>query len=286
MDHYNDETYMEVEKTSDPSLKEKYWKTGFGLNQIDGLSPSNYLINELLPKHITGKLSYEEVEESLLNYYQTAVNDDKAQAEKECDLVSTRIANLLDNNGFILSPVTLKGIHRFLFKDILPDSWVGEFRQKNIKKAEPILYGDTVSYANYFMIQDTLQYDFDIEKKKNYVSMDGQNLVKSISEFASSIWQVHPFREGNTRTVAVFLVQYLNSKGFNLNNQPFEENALYFRNALVKANYSNREKLVEHTNKYLNRFFENLLLGSDHILENEEMIFDDKQDANDWELEI
>ncbi|OFV71495.1 Fic/DOC family protein [Acetobacterium wieringae] len=277
-------TYQVIEETKDRSQKEKYWNIGFGLNKIDQLNPSEYLTNELLPDHFSGKLSYQEVENALVNHYQTLPENDQVKGERECDIVSTRIASLLDNSGFVLSPVSLKGIHRYLFKNILPAEWVGTFREKNIYKKEPVLGGESVSYANYFMIEDTLAYDFETEKKKNYVNMDNQQKIRSICSFTSSIWQVHPFREGNTRTVAVFMVQYLNGLGFQVNNDPFEENALYFRNALVRANYSNQVKNISHTDVYLVKFFENLLFDQEHPLLNQEMqLISEDEKENDWE---
>ncbi|PKM59509.1 MAG: hypothetical protein CVU99_12925 [Firmicutes bacterium HGW-Firmicutes-4] len=282
---YN-ETYQVIEETKDRSQKEKYWNIGFGLNKIDQLSPSEYLTNQLLPDHFSGKLTYQEVENALVNHYQTLPEGDQVKSEQECDIVSTRIAALLDNSGFVLSPVSLKGIHRYLFRNILPADWVGTFREKNIYKQEPVLGGESVSYANYFMIEDTLAYDFETEKKKNYVSMDDQQKIQSITSFTSSIWQVHPFREGNTRTVAVFLVQYLNGLGFEVNNDPFEDNALYFRNALVRANYSNQAKNISHTDAYLVKFFENLLFDQKHSLYNQEMqLISEDENEHDWEAE-
>ena len=266
--HY--ETYQEIEETTDPQQKARYWKTGFGLNKIDYLEPSDYLTKTLLPDHFAGKLTYQEVENALVNHYQTLPMDNQNLRDRECDIVSTRIASLLDNSGFVLNPASLKGIHRYLFKDIFPEEWVGEFREKNIYKKEPVLNGESVVYANYFMIEDTLRYDFETERKKNYGGMDIQDTIKRIASFTSSIWQVHPFREGNTRTVAVFMVQYLNVLGFKVNNDPFEENASYFRNALVRANYTNQALLVNHTDDYLVKFFENLLNHTDHLLLDQE----------------
>jgi len=179
------ETYQVIEETRDRSQKEKYWNIGFGLNKIDQLNPSEYLTNELLPDHFSGKLTYQEVENALVNHYQTLPEDDQVKGERECDIVSTRIASLLDNAGFVLSPVSLKGIHRYLFKNILPAEWVGVFREKNIYKKEPVLGGESVSYANYFMIEDTLAYDFETEKKKNNVSMDDKEKVGSICRVTS-----------------------------------------------------------------------------------------------------
>lgn len=269
-DRKNEENYQEIEETINPEQKEKYWKTGFGLNKIDLLDPSEYLTETLLPVHFAGRLSYQEVEQALVNHYKTLPEDDQNQRERECDFVSTRIASLLDNSGFVFSPASLKGIHRYLFKDILPEKWVGKFREKNIYKMEPVLNGETVTYANYFMIEDTLGYDFDTERKKKYAGMEIHETIKSMAAFTSSIWQVHPFREGNTRTVAVFMVQYLNDLGFTVNNAPFEKHASYFRNALVRANYTNLAKKIDSTDSYLIKFYENLLLHADHILLDQE----------------
>lgn len=270
-DQKYDDTYQVIEETKDRNQKEKYWNIGFGLNKIDHLNPSEYLINELLPDHFSGKLTYQEVENALVNHYQTLPKDEQVIKECECDIVSTRIASLLDNSGFVLSPVALKGIHRYLFKNILPEKWVGSFRQKNIYKKESVLNGESVTYANYFIIEDTLAYNVETEKKKNYVTMSNREKIESITGFFSSIWQVHPFREGNTRTVAVFMVQYLNVLGFQVNEEPFEENALYFRNALVRANYSSQVKNISHTDMYLVKFFENLLFDREHPLLNQEI---------------
>lgn len=264
-------TYRVIKETKDRNQKEKYWNMGFGLNKIDQLNPSEYLTKALLPDHFSGKLTYQEVENALVNHYQNLPDDEEVIKERECDIVSTRIASLLDNSGFVLSPVSLKGIHRYLFNNILPEEWVGSFRQKNIYKKESILGGESVSYANYFMIEDTLAYDFETEKKKNYVNMSDQEKIENITDFTSSIWQLHPFREGNTRTVAVFIVQYLNGLGFQVNNNPFDKNALYFRNALIRAKYSCQEKNISHTEAYLVKFFENLLFDREHSLMNQEI---------------
>lgn len=76
------------------------------------------------------------------------------------------------------------------------------------------------------------------------------------------------FGEGNTRTMAVFTIQYLRSIGFNVNNNLFANHSWYFRNALVRANYKNVCKGIDYTPVYLERFFRNLLLGDGWVLRN------------------
>ena len=90
-------------------------------------------------------------------------------------------------------------------------------------------------------------------------------------KFTSSIWQVHPFGEGNTRTTAVFIEKYLNNMGFSVNNDMFKDNSQYFRNALVRSNYGNIPKGIYPEFKYLIMFFENLLEDKSNELNNKKL---------------
>lgn len=98
--------------------------------------------------------------------------------------------------------------------------------------------------------------------------------MKHLAKFASDIWQIHPFCEGNTRATAVFMIKYLKTFGFEVNNDTFEKNSWYFRNALVRANYNDLKNGVHATTKYLERFFSNLLMGTNHELKNRHMHLD------------
>lgn len=246
----------------DKESKQLYWNIAIGLNKVDGLSPSKYLV-ELSNENIDGKLSNLEVDEKLKEYYSKDVNNINKN-EHECDLVSLRIVELLENKNFIFRLPAFKGIHEYLFKDIY--SFAGKYRDYNITKDESILNGDTVRYADYSMIEETLKYDFDEERQFDYSKISTDQLIRHICDFTSRIWQVHPYGEGNTRTTAVFIEKYLNSKGYDITNDLFKENAVYFRNALVRANYSNARIGVFENMDYLVKFFENLLKNEKHIL--------------------
>lgn len=262
-------SYIVEEEIKDAIKKQEFWDVGIGLNKVDNLEPSKYLVN-LSKENISGRLKYYEVEELLKKYYKTQKKDDvKIQMEKECDLVTLRIAQLLENNSFGFSFVAMKNIHKYLFKDIY--DFAGNYRTYNITKKEDILNGDTVKYVNYQDIESYLEYDFKEEKEFDYSKLNKENIVKHVAKFISSIWQVHPFGEGNTRTSAVFIEKYLNSMGFNVNNDMFKEYSLYFRNALVRSNYSNIPKGIYSTSKYLEMFFENLLLDKNNELKNEDL---------------
>ena len=131
-----------------------------------------------------------------------------------------------------------------------------------------MLRGDTVNYLNYEDLWRALDYDINQEKNFSYKGLSGDEMIAHIVKFVSGLWQIHPFGEGNTRTTAVFVIQYLRSIGFDVNNDLFAENSWYFRNALVRANYKNAVKGIEYTPVYLERFFRNLLLGEQHELRN------------------
>ena len=264
-----EENYIIENETQDTKKKQEYWNTGIGLNKVDNLEPSKYLI-DLSKKNINGELKYSEVENLLKTYYETQNQSDiSIQREKECDIVSLRIAQLLEDKSFGFSPVALKNIHKFLFKDIY--DFAGNYRNYNITKKEEILNGDTVKYVNYQDIESYIEYDFKEEKDFDYSKLNKDELISHIIKFTSSIWQIHPFGEGNTRTIAVFIEKYLNSIGFNINNDMFKNNSLYFRNALVRSNYGNIPKRIYPTFQYLAMFFENLLQGKEHELKNREL---------------
>lgn len=264
-----EENYIIENETQDTKKKQEYWNTGIGLNKVDNLEPSKYLI-DLSKKNINGKLKYSEVENLLKTYYETQNQSDiNIQREKECDIVSLRIAQLLEDKSFGFSPVALKNIHKFLFKDIF--DFAGDYRSYNITKKEEILNGDTVKYVNYQDIESYIEYDFKEEKDFDYSKLNKDGLISHIIKFTSSIWQIHPFGKGNTRTTAVFIEKYLNSMGFNINNDMFKDNSLYFRNALVRSNYGNIPKGIYPTFQYLAMFFENLLKGKEYELKNREL---------------
>ena len=242
--------------------KESLWEISIGLNKVDGLEPSNYLI-KLTKDSIEGRKSYKEIEEDLNKYYKNInLNDDKLVANRECDIVSTRIMEILTDQSFTFSPVYLKTIHRTLFNGVFQGklaNYVGEFRDFNITKKEEILNGDTVIYGYYTDIIEYLKYDFEDEKAVNYSKLSLEQQIKRLSKFTSAIWQIHPFCEGNTRTIAVFIQKYLISMGWDVNNDMFKENSLYFRNALVLSNYSNMKNNVAVNFDYLNSFYNELI---------------------------
>ena len=264
-------SYTQVEDEKDSTTKRLYWDIAFGLQDVDRLKPSKYMVS-LSEEHIKGNKSYKEVYEEITSYYKKNQNNHDDDNEEEADEVSTAIYEILNNKSFRFDILTLSNYHKQLFCNLDKQKYgPGMFRVYNMTKDEEILNGDTVLYQSYDLIEETLKYDFSEEKKVDYINLDEEQLISRICEFTSKIWQVHPFREGNTRTTAVFIQKYLNSMGFNVNNRLFCDNALYFRNALVRANYTNYEKKIKADDKYLKMFFENLLFNKNNKLDNNDL---------------
>ena len=208
-------------------IKKLKWDMAIGLQKVDNLKPSNYL-EQLMDGNIHGKLTTKDVEKGLRLYYEEKGKKQEINYnELECDFVATRIVELLEKNNFELSVDYIKYIHKYLFQDIF--EFAGTFKDRNWIKKEPILNRDTVLYGDYKTVKESLEYDISLEKEKNYKEMSIVEVIDNITKFSSSIWQVHPFREGNTRTTALFIEKYLISLGFNVDNNLFKNKSVYFR---------------------------------------------------------
>ena len=272
--------FDEYIRQGEPGRKEKAaaWQTAIGLQDVDGLKPSAYLI-DAAKKHIEGDITIDDVKQMLDSYYKsknarTEVEDERTE---EADKVSARIEELLTEKAFSFTPEYLARIHRHLFQGIF--KFAGRYRDYDITKREWVLGGDTVLYASASMISETLNYDFSQEKTVNYASLGIDKAIEHISKFISGIWQIHPFGEGNTRTTAVFTMKYLQSFGFEVKNDMFKDHSWFFRNALVRANYNNYPKGIQATDEFLILFFRNLILDEKNELRNRNLLVDSPQSA-------
>ena len=256
-------------KQGEPSQveKTKVWKTAIGLQEVDGLKPSKYLV-ETAKEHIEGNINLEEVKKRIDNYYKVLYSRKLEEKEniEEADKVSVRIAEILSDKSFNFSPTELLNIHKKLFTGIY--KLAGVIRNYNFTKDEWILNGDTVTYASYENVMAALEYVFEQERNFSYKNLSLDESIKHLCRFTSNIWQVHPFCEGNTRTTAVFIIKYLRTFGFNINDDVFANSSWYFRNSLVRANYKKFEKNIFEDISYLEKFFYNLLSDTKYELKN------------------
>lgn len=271
----NTDPFKEYLIEKDPTQKEKSyaWDTAIGLQAVDGLSPSGYL-KETAAKNIKGEITLKEAYQLIESYYQEKPYHTETERTEEADKVSVRIASLLTEKAFSFTPKEYVAIHRKLFTGIYPHA--GQLRDYNITKKEWVLDGDSVIYGSATELEATLDYDFSQERAFSYRNLPTNAMIKHLAEFVARLWQIHIFCEGNTRTTAVFFIKYLHTLGFDVTNDIFAENAWYFRNAMVRANYNNYKKGVFATTEYLETFLRNLLLEETNPLKNRDLHIQDK----------
>ena len=283
--------FKEYLRESEPDKAHKgyAWSTAIGLQAVDGLKPSKYLIDTAI-QNIEGKITMKEAQSLIDSYYEERpvhLSDD--ERTEEADKVSSRIAEILSETAFSFSPNEYISIHRKLFRGIYKHA--GKIRDYNITKKEWVLDGATVMYGSASELRATLEYDFSQEKDFSYKGLSMDEIIHHLAVFVSRLWQIHIFGEGNTRTTAVFFIKYLRTLGFSAANDIFAENAWYFRNALVRANYTNLQKGIHETTEYLEAFLRNLLLNEKNELHNRNLhisglLNEEKVDIGDSKVDI
>ena len=265
---FNIEDFDEYIRQGEPDRKEKtyIWQTAIGLQAVDGLSTSEYL-KETAKRNIEGEITVDEVSRLVKNYYQSKTQREPDDDEKEeADNAAANISKILSARTLDFSTAGYVSLHRRIFEGVFKHA--GKIRDYEITKKEWVLNGDTVNYLNSEDLRRALDYDIEQEREFSYKGLSTDEMVAHITRFVSGIWQIHAFGEGNTRTTAVFAMQYLRSIGFDINNDLFAKHSLYFRNALVRANYKNARLGIDYTPVYLEHFFRNLLLGEQWDLRN------------------
>lgn len=261
-------SFDEYLRQGEPSQKERAenWKTAIGLQAVDGLQPSAYLI-DVAKRNIEGEITLDETRKLIDSYYQSkTVRTPKDEDEEEADKVSANIAKILASKTFAFNTNGYVSLHRRIFEGVFKHA--GEIRQYDISKKEWVLEGDSVNYLNWEDLRRALDWDIEQEKNFSYKGLTDDEKIEHIAKFISGIWQIHAFRERNTRTTAIFTIQYLRSLGYEVNNEMFAKHSWYFRNALVRANYRNIQKGIDYSPIYLVRFFRNLLLKDGWVLKN------------------
>ena len=269
-----DEYIRQVEPFAQESANA--WKTAIGLQQVDGLKPSSYLL-ETARKNIEGDITIDEVRQLLDSYYKSkTIKTAEEHNEEEADKVSANIKKILSSRTLAFNTNGFISIHRRIFDGVF--SHAGEIRNYNISKKEWVLRGNSVDYLNWEDLRRALDFDIQQERDFDYKGLTEEQKIKHICHFVSGLWQIHPFCEGNTRTTAVFTIQYLRSIGYNVDNEIFALHSWYFRNALVRANYKNSKLGINYDSSFLEKFFQNLLLGTNYELKNRYLVIDAPKD--------
>ena len=226
------------------------------------MKPSEEL-RKLAYENINNIKTYVEVEDELHKYYSKSEKINKL--EYECDLVSLKIVELLDNSSFNLTVNALASIHKELFDSVISEQFCGKFKKFDIQKYEEILNEDSANYGNFRTIEEDLKDIVEELSIRKYEINNTNDIVKLAVDCVKKISDVHPFVEWNTRTTTVFVLKFLNSLGIeDVSNNLFRDNAKYFRDCLVLANYSQLNRYNEFIKpdiKPLYRFFEKFLIN-------------------------
>lgn len=269
IDNIREDPFEEYIKLGEPDKADKAyaWQTAVGLQDVDKLRPSEYLLNTA-KENIDGHISIDEVRKRIDSYYEESGHY-VPEGTEEADKVSVHIAEILSDRSFVFSPAQYISIHRRLFQGVF--SHAGKIRDYNIRKEEWGLDGASVIYGGALELRETLDYDFKTEQEFSYADLTMSEIISHLARFVSRLWQIHIFCEGNTRTTAVFFIKYLRSMGFNVTNDVFAKNAWYFRNSLVRANYRDVKNGVNEDMSFLEAFLRKLLMGEQNELKNRYM---------------
>ena len=263
--------YEQYLRQGEPSRRKKAltWATSIGLQQVDGLQTSEYL-RDVARRNIEDEITTAESQQLISSYYEQLSRRQQSELHEteEADRAAANIAHILSTATLDFTAHGFKMLHRQIFKGVFKHA--GEFRDYDISKREWVLRGASVLYLGNADLQRALDYDIEQERQFSYTRLSNDEIVQHITRFVAGLWQIHPFGEGNTRTTAVFAIQYLRSLGFDVDNEMFALHSWYFRNALVRANYKSAQ--VDYEPVFLERFFRNLLLGEQWELRNRYML--------------
>lgn len=262
------EDFGEYLNQGNPDIKEKayVWAAALGLQATDGLRTS-YEMRRTARQYIEGRLTIDEVRQHINEYYKSnpPATTDK-EKEQEADKVACNIADVLFNKRLDFSTDGYLNLHRQIFDGVYDHA--GQLRATDIVKSEWVLEKDTVFYLHWEELRMALDSNFQFERNLHYDELNKEDLLEWIAFFTAGIWHIHPFNEGNTRTIAVFSILLLRPLGYDIHTDVFADHSWYFRNAMVRANYMNELKHIHVNPDFLIRFYRNWMFGDQWDLRN------------------
>lgn len=162
------------------------------------------------------------------------VQDEEELSCMEAEYTSLRLAELvIKESASCFDFAALCAMHHYIFQDVY--EWAGEIRVINIEKSEPALGGISIEYSDCFDIEEDAAFVLSEMNAYHWDKASIEEAAVVFSKYLSELWKVHPYREGNTRTIITFCSQFIESKGFYIDSDLFKDNAQYMRTALVAA---------------------------------------------------
>lgn len=174
--------------------------------------------------------------------------------ENELDLAEAELSRakmmLMYKSDFCdFSTQGMAFIHKKLFEDVY--EWAGKFRVINIQKREEILAGKSVWYTNCDNIEKELYAAWNEINKIKWRDLSKDEFVELLARHFSTLWQIHPFREGNTRTIVMLMTFFVEYYGYYFDQELIAQSSGYFRDSLVMASLDQFSE-YEHLEKILN----------------------------------
>lgn len=249
-----------------------YWLTAFGIQSVVDLKPSDDLF-PIISRHIEGEIDIKRTKQEIHRFYdhsKQGSGDHHIHRGEEADLVSSRIVEIFLSKDFDLSVQGFSNVHRQMFHGIYHHS--GQWRERPFSKKEWVLGNSSVLYPDASLIEDFLNHLFEQEKSIDYSRLSEKHKLMSYSIFISKLFMINAFQYANSRAAFVYGIKYLLTQGYHLRNATFAKEAWYFRNAIIRAFYTNMHQGIYPTTTFMEMFLGNLLNDEDNELRNHRMV--------------
>jgi cell filamentation protein len=175
------------------------------------------------------------------------IKDAEILERAEADVTAFRLADVdRKTAGMPFDLSRLCAIHKYIFDDIF--DWAGEIRTVPIVKGERVLGGDTVRYSPPSEIETDCTRVLKELNATDWRFLGVHETAETFARLVASLWQCHPFREGNTRTVVTFATQFAEEHAFRMDKTLLKDAAAYVRDAFAKASdgpYSDYSYLIK-----------------------------------------
>ena len=162
------------------------------------------------------------------------IRDEKQLKKMEADYTVYRLSELVVSDfESLFDCKSFRKVHYQIFQDVY--EWAGKFRTIDIEKPEPILGEISIEYSEYKNIAKEIEYTINEMSKENWNDISVRKKAEKLSDYMARLWKIHPYRDGNTRSVVTFCALFIEAQGSYLDSSIFKDNAFYMRTALVAA---------------------------------------------------
>ena len=249
------------------------WLTAFGIQSVVDLKPSADLLRIII-NHIEGKYDIERTRSEVRAFYHEQHKQSHGGGHhhrfEEADKVAVRIVDYFERGEFELTPESFSFAHRSMFHNLYHNS--GQLREAAASKKEWVLGNTAVLYPKHEEIKPYLNYLFSNERSIDLSKLTPQHRLRHLCEFIAKLFMINAFQYANSRATFVYSMKYFLSLGYHFQNDTFFREAWFFRNAIIRACYTNMHQGVYPTTMHMEMFLGNLFLNEENELRNHRMV--------------